>query len=430
MSGARRPKVLFVGRGAPWRGGAGYLVREAMFLDAFTKFADVTAAMFRLDPNDAEAGVTDGKCERVVSLPVPRIEREGRWAMLFNDTLRSTPRSFRRFDAGAARAVVAKLDPDSFDAVFCYRIDTAAWAGLLGRRGLLLDIDDPEHARIARRIEMLGETPDPRTRKDLAKLRRFEKRAAASARVAFVCQAIDRDRFEDPKPEVAPNAVPTPPQCPDYNPDPDTLLFVGNLDGGTDNPNVEGLLWFLDHVWPLVKRQRPGATLRIGGKTSALVDDRLERFDPESGGVALLGFVPDMAEAVRSAAVNLAPIRFGTGTRIKVLDALARGGAVVGTPLGCEGIDVTDRRHVRLADTPEDFAAACVELLADPAAAAELGRRGHGLVLEHYSTAVHAPRLARRLGGLLGVDDKMVGAGVSVAETPTLPGSGRSESGV
>lgn len=418
MSSGPRPKVLFVGRGAPWRGGAGYLVREAMFLDAFTRFADVTAAMFRLDADDAEAGVAEGRCERVVSLPVPHFEREGKWARLFNDTLRATPRSFRGFDAGMARAVIGQLDPEAFDAVFCYRIDTAAWAGLLGRRGLLLDIDDPEHARIARRIEMLGETPDTRSAKDLVKLERFEKRAAQSARVAFVCQPIDRDRFDEPKPEVAPNAVPTPEECPAYDPDPDTLLFVGNLDGGTDNPNVEGLLWFLDRVWPLVIERRPSAALRIGGKTSAVVDEKLDGF---ARGVALLGFVPDMAVAVQSAAVNLAPIRFGTGTRIKVLDALAQGGAVVGTALGCEGIDVVDGEHVRLADSPEGFAAACAELLENPSTAAELGRNGHGLVSQRYSTAVHVPRLSRRLGELLGVDDKIdeSGGGLTSAAAGT-----------
>lgn len=394
-----RPKVLFIGRDAPWTGGAGYLVRQKMFLDAFTSFADVTAALFELCPDDAEAGILYGKCERVVSLPRKPLRREGRWEMLVKDTFCRTPRNMRGFDAEAARVIMRTLDPDAFDAVFCYRIDTAAWSDVLGRPDLLLDIDDPEHARTARRVEMCGETPDARTLKDMAKVKRFELDAAASARVSFVCQAADRDRFNEPKPEVAPNAVPTPDACPIYQPDPDTLLFVGNLNGGMENPNVEGLLWFVDEVWPLMVQQRPETVLRIGGKTSAMVDERLVELP---GRVELLGFIPDMAEAVQAAAVNLAPIRFGTGTRIKVLDALAQGGAVVGTTLACEGIGVEDEKHVRLADSATAFAQTCIELLNDPAKAATMGQAGYGLIHERYSTAFHVPRLARRLAELIG----------------------------
>ena len=397
----RRPKVLFIGRDAPWTGGAGYLVRQQMFLDAFTSFADVTAALFELCADDAEAGVVEAGCARVVALPRKPLRREGRWEMLLKDTVYRTPRNMRGFDAEAARVILRTLDIDLFDAVFCYRIDTAAWSGVLGRPDLLLDIDDPEHARTARRVEMCGETPDARTLKDMAKVKRFELAAAASARVSFVCQPADRDRFDEPKPEVAPNAVPTPAACPAYQPDRDTLLFVGNLNGGMENPNVEGLLWFVEEVWPLIAERRPETRLRIGGKTSEMVAERLVDLPVR---VELLGFVPDMAEAVRSSAVNLAPIRFGTGTRIKVLDALAQGGAVVGTTLACEGLGVADGEHVSLADSAEAFATACIELLNDPAKAATMGRNGHALMLDRYSTAHHVPRLAKRLAELMGVE--------------------------
>lgn len=393
-----RPRVLFVGRGAPWVGGAGYLVRQAMFLEAWARVADVTAAMFGLSANDAASGVTDAGLAEVVALPEPERKRETRWPMLRNDLLSPTPRNFRGLDNGPARAVLAKLDPLAFDAVCVYRIDTAVWAGLIGRLDLLLDIDDPEHARVARRIETLGESPDARSRRDLAKLRRFERDAARQAAVSFVCQELDRDRFPEPRPEVAPNAVPCPDVCPEYAPDPDTLLFVGNLDTPLDQPNAEGLVWFVERVWPRVRAARPGATLRVGGKVSAAVSARL---DAAGAGLRRLGFLDDMGREVRRAAVNLAPIRFGTGTRIKVLDALAHGGAVVATPLGVEGLGVADGREARLASEPSAFAAACVGVLNDPAAAATMARAGHALVRRRFSTAAHVPRLAARFAAHL-----------------------------
>ena len=362
-----RPRLLFVGRGAPWRGGAGYLVRQKMWLEAATRVADVTAVMFDLDPKHAADGVESGRCVKVVAVPNPPRVGAGRLRRAWDDRFSSRPRSLRYFDTERARAVIAALHPEGFDAVMVYRIDTASWAGLLDRSlpgggsslpggGLLLDIDDPEHARTARRIEALGEPVDAGDRRDLARLHRFELNAASRARVAWVCQEADRDRFDAPRPEVAPNAVDVPERCPPYEPEPGTLLFVGNLTGGRRNANLDGLLWFLDEVWPRVLEARPGATLRIGGR----MDPETEATVDAAAGVQRLGFVDDMAAEVRRAAVNLAPIRFGTGTRIKVLDALAQGGAVVATTLAVEGIDAQDGVHLRLADEPGAFAAACV----------------------------------------------------------------------
>ena len=220
----------------------------------------------------------------------------------------------------------------------------------------------------------------------------------------MVCQAADAARFDEPRPEVAPNAVDVPEACPPYaaaagegGGEGATLLFVGNLVGGRENPNLDGLLWFLDEVWPRVRAARSQATLRVGGRMG---DDTAATLDAAPG-VERLGFIDDMAAEVRHAAVNLAPIRFGTGTRIKVLDSLAQGGAVVATTLACEGIDVVDGQHLRLADDPAAFAAACVELLNDPDQAATLGRAGHALMRERYSTAVHVERLAERFADLL-----------------------------
>ncbi len=76
-------------------------------------------------------------------------------------------------DLEKARAVVAALRPDDFDAVMVYRIDTAVWSGLIGRPDLLLDIDDPEHARTARRLEKLGITADRRSRRGPAEAQGF-----------------------------------------------------------------------------------------------------------------------------------------------------------------------------------------------------------------------------------------------------------------
>ena len=141
-------RVLFIGSGAPWAGGAGYLVRQQLFLRALSEVADVTLAMFDQDPAKPEP---TGR--PVIALPSPTRKSPGRWSTMFNDFVGSTPRMLRGYSLDGPRSAVAKLKPDSFDFVFAYRIDFGHFAGVLESPNLLLDVDDPEHTRWKRRIQ-------------------------------------------------------------------------------------------------------------------------------------------------------------------------------------------------------------------------------------------------------------------------------------
>jgi glycosyltransferase involved in cell wall biosynthesis len=104
-------------------------------------------------------------------------------------------------------------------------------------------------------------------------------------------------------------------------------------------------------------------------------------------GVVVTGTVPDVRRYVARAAAVVVPLRMGSGTRLKVLEGLAMGKALVSTSLGCEGIDVRDGEHLLIADDPRDFAAAVLRLLDDSGAAAALGQRGRALAVAQYSWA-------------------------------------------
>jgi len=103
--------------------------------------------------------------------------------------------------------------------------------------------------------------------------------------------------------------------------------------------------------------------------------------------------VPDVRPFWRRAAVVVAPIRFGGGTRLKVVEALAMGKAVVSTSLGCEGIDVAGGRHLLIADSPSAFADSVLALIDDRGLAASLGRRGRELVEAQYGWGPLCERL-------------------------------------
>jgi sugar transferase (PEP-CTERM/EpsH1 system associated) len=176
--------------------------------------------------------------------------------------------------------------------------------------------------------------------------------------------------------------------------EPRTLVFNGLL---KYRPNLDGAAYLVEEVWPLVLRSCPDARLTIVGRGDAPDLERLRR-----PGVSVTGEVDDIRPYLQRAAVVTVPIRLGGGTRFKVLEGLAMGKAMVSTTLGCEGIDVEDRRHLLVADTPEDFARAVVRLFDAPQEARALGRSGRALIEDAYSWEAAGAALERLYERLTG----------------------------
>ena len=155
-----------------------------------------------------------------------------------------------------------------------------------------------------------------------------------------------------------------------------SIVFTGLM---TYRPNADGVSYFIRQIMPLVRASYPDAAFTAVGW--GLPDE----VRPLLGhGVTHTGRVDDVRPYLAKAAVVVVPLRVGSGTRLKVLEALAMGKGVVSTGVGCEGLDVVNGKHLLVADEAEAFAAAVVRLLEDPAEAAELGRRGRLLVEDRY----------------------------------------------
>lgn len=103
--------------------------------------------------------------------------------------------------------------------------------------------------------------------------------------------------------------------------------------------------------------------------------------------IEVTGSVPDVAEFVARAAVFVAPVRYGSGTRLKILEAMAMAKAAGATPLGCEGIEARPGEVIVVAESPEDQARALVELRRDRERREAIGQRGRKLVLRKYTWA-------------------------------------------
>ena len=163
-------------------------------------------------------------------------------------------------------------------------------------------------------------------------------------------------------------------------PDPYTMVFTGSMDY---LPNNEGIMYFLEEIFPIIKNQVPQAKVYIVGKNPPQV-----LRDYASDSVIITGFVDDVRPYVDRAQLFVVPLNMGSGTRLKVLEAFSMQKPVVSTSIGCEGLEVDDDIHLLVRDEPAAFAEAVIQLFEDQEHQQRLVTNGYQLVEEKYDWSV------------------------------------------
>ena len=232
------------------------------------------------------------------------------------------------------------------------------------------------------------------------KAERYERLLAARFDAVSVVSEQERALFRNltrngPTPAmVIPNGIDT--GLLDFNGVPrenNLLAFTGALSYG---PNRDAALCLCREVLPLVRRHVPEARVRITGRAS---DADRELFGASNMMVELTGYVDDIRPMIASASALVAPLRFGGGTRLKILEAMGLGTPVVTTPMGAEGIDVSNGRDILLGETAEEIADAAMRLLTDPEFSSEIARNARELVRKRYQWPAIAADFERMVTG-------------------------------
>jgi glycosyltransferase involved in cell wall biosynthesis len=225
--------------------------------------------------------------------------------------------------------------------------------------------------------------------------RTWERRAVERCDRVVVCSDVDRGRLASPKAVTIANCYPRPARRPGDGRTADRPLrigFVGLLDY---QPNVDALRWFADDIFPLVRQSEPDAEFHVVGASPSPLT-WLER-----PGVRLVGFVSDLGSHLRELTVLVAPIRFGGGTRVKIIEGFAHGIPVVSTAVGAEGIDCRDGEHLLLRDRPSEMAHAIVDIYRDHALRQRLVEGATRLYEARYSWEIGVEEVRRLARGLM-----------------------------
>jgi glycosyltransferase involved in cell wall biosynthesis len=407
-----RLKILFVSQmpASPPRFGA-----QARMHGLMTQLArrhDLTAVMLVDQEFDIEECYADMRsyCRDVVLVPNPH-GRNGLAKRLLQLRSIASSRSFQRLRVSvpALQQVIDQLlRTKRFDVVnleFPYLGHFDLRQSRPSARLPSLIVDSHEIAYdLERQFASCGGSPLRRLLAGInwRKLRKEELATYGTADGVFLCSKDDEQRLLKEVPgvptAVIPNAADVEYYCPaSAYPQPDgrTIVYFGLL---STIPNVDAVGYFVREVWPHIAEKHPEARFKIIGGRAPL--SLLELAGPR---VEFTGYVTDLRPHLAEAAAVVVPLRLGGGTRLKIVEAMAMGKAIVSTTLGAEGIKAIAQRDILIADQPTTFAHAVSRLLTDPVLAARIGQSARQLAEDQYAWSTAAQALEsfyrRILGG-------------------------------
>lgn len=297
-----------------------------------------------------------------------------------------------------AERVSARLHNGSVDAVLCEEPFLAVNLPAPLPVPLIMDSHNVEHVIISRYLAL---EPNLARRAYAAleakKLLQFERLCWERSDLILACSEHDSRTIGSISPGSSVHVVPNVVDVSSYRVLPDmgglTVLYTGGMDW---YPNRDAVAFFASAILPKLRLLVPGVKLVVAGREPSLEFRR--RFTGMSD-IEFVGNVEDIRTEIGKASVCVVPLRIGSGTRLKILEAAAMAKPIVSTHIGAEGLELTPAKEVLLADRPEEFAAAVAALLKDSTMRESLGQGARRRVLEHYSVPVLRQALQSALSG-------------------------------
>lgn len=380
----QRRRVLWLSHFLPWPPKGGLMQRSYYLMRELSRHHDVRVVAFRQHAHqfdegrlkEAKAALSEfATLSHVSDLPEDRI-RGGRAALALRSLLPGPPYTIRwgtcEEYASAVRLAIEEFRPEivHFDTV-----SLAPYLDLVGKIPATLNHHNIESHMLLRRAEQ-EKNPLKKLyfQQEGTRLARYERAVARRFRLHLVCADLDGARLVQTVGTVPILEVPNGVDLEYFQPmgdveaqQPDSMIFVGGLSW---YPNASAMRLFVQQIWPKLVSQRPKAELKIIGRhpppdivTAAQQDERIK----------VMGYVDDIRPVVAASMVYVCPIFDGGGTKLKMIDAMGMGKAIVAHPVAAEGLGLEHGRNVLLSDDPAKLAEYCIQLFDDPVLRHSLG---------------------------------------------------------
>lgn len=379
----RRPPLLLLSTWHPMPADNGRKLRTKMLIDALSQDYEIVLVSM-LSPEEPDSvgrvpvpGVVE---QHRLDLPTFRPRSPRALTAAFQVYPRSTIVSWDERTAAAIRELVARHDP-----TIVIGTDMRTVRYLMALPATVPTIlDEPDVSPFTG-----DEIDGTRARLRESKYRRLLHDAAERISLFIASSDEEVDAFRRLCPDGSiiriPNGIDHVVRAVRPVPAGHDLLYTGSL---TYWPNREAVEWFVTSILPRIRDIEPQASLTVTGR---LPDEELPHL--RAANVRLTGNVPDLDAEYARARVFVCPLRSGTGTRLKLLEAMANGIPIVSTTKGAEGLQTEDGVHLMLADSAESFARKVLQLFADASLSQRVGANGRSLVEERYTSLSIAPRI-------------------------------------
>ncbi|MCY3917658.1 MAG: glycosyltransferase [Chloroflexi bacterium] len=394
-------KILLLTPILPYPSESGVAIRNIGIIRGLAQAGQrITVLSFAEHAPDRDANPLYQLCDSVRALPLPAHGKRKRIAKLLLS--RQADIAIRLASEDFARTLTAILRENAFGLIQFAGIELGCYLPLIQadkkNAKVVYDAQNAE-AELQRVVAQIDRQRPRRwpaavySTLQTERLSRFE--GAICSGVDAVIAVSDEDRAYLIKHGGAPVYVmPNGITADDYAPpadatrEPFQLVFSGKMDY---RPNVDAVEWFHHSVFPLVREQFPETRLVIVGRNP---HRRLASLAADEG-VQVTGWVDSVQPYLHRATIYVAPLRMGSGTRLKILQAMAARCAVVSTSIGAAGLNDSVQSALSIADGAEDFAEKIVSLLADESRRRALGQLAQDQVRRHYDWSALIPRLLR-----------------------------------
>ncbi len=378
-----RKKAIFLTSELPFPATGGGKIRDAQLVKLLLEHVEVEVLCF----GDPEAPLPAGPEASRRGLRMARIRRDRApvWRRAFSPL---RPYVINGWSRNMARALAERAEPGSL--LWVSRLAMGQYIPLAKSLGYRVVLD--EH-NVESHVLLAGAHTPLRLAQAhwlAAQCRRIEARLCEQADAVVATSDLDARRLRKLAPNAAMHVIPNCVDLHDYDTirsrTGTTLFFPGTL---SYQPNVEGLAWFARAVLPRLQRSLGTRLPRVvvaGANPSPALRARLER-----AGIELHASPPSILPYLGDAAIVFVPIRSGSGTRLKILEGMAAGRAVVSTGKGAEGLLLSPGYDVWIAESADGFASALARLIDSAALRAELGAHGVDTVSTRYDWRCSRP---------------------------------------